>query len=117
PDTRPINPKTNKPVNWDSPAQLKWAVRTYCAGKKWNVELLTTELGVATAKLLTADLETVAYYSKLATEDILRFRRGEERLTERDEDLVEKLCYRVPHHVLDEGKYLVLLEGDKNVLM
>lgn len=43
PNQRPIFPKTGKALNYDSVAQVKWALKEYCASVGWSREIVITK--------------------------------------------------------------------------
>lgn len=92
--TRPIYPKTNKPINYSSPVQVKWAITAICKERNWPIHMITT----------------VSELKKLKLE---WGKEWLERQQERDETVTED---DIPDRVLPEDRYLILLESDKITL-
>lgn len=103
---RPIYPKTNKPINWDSAVQVKWAIEAYCKWKGWKLEIvsdyrrlwqLKREFGM---DWLNKKLERNIWLRDNGREDECR-------------DWSEK---DIPDSVIPERQYCLLLDTDKDTL-
>lgn len=92
--TRPIYPKTNKPINYSSPVQVKWAIKAYCKRLNWPIQVIT-EL---------SDLKK------------LKLEYGEEWLNRQLDKGKDVGPDDIPDWVLPESQFCILLESDKLTL-
>lgn len=88
---RPIHPKTNKPINYGSPEQVKWVIKTYCRHVQWPLEVVT-------------DLKRLR---------ALKEEYGGVYLDERPDRSVDD----IPEHFIPESQYCVLMDADKKTLI
>lgn len=91
---RPIHPRTNKSLNYDSPEHLKWALQSWAKRAAWSHEVVTTMKRLRELKLA---------YGK----DWLDRRQAKEPETTIDD---------IPDYVIPESKYVLLVDVQMNTL-
>jgi DNA polymerase I-like protein with 3'-5' exonuclease and polymerase domains len=91
---RPIYPVKNKPLNYSSSVQVKWAINAYCKSIKWPYELLLTWPAVKKAKKAW----------------------GKEWAGYKKSKGIEVEAEDAPDSVLPEDRYCLLVEADKKAL-
>ena len=88
--------RTGKPLNYDSPAHIRWALASYCKTTGWPVEVVTSAKRV---------LELKKEYGQ-GWFDWLQ-RKNKKKKIEWDD---------VPERVIDESKHCILISANKDVL-
>lgn len=91
---RPLYPKRNKELNYDSPEQVKWVIREYCRQIKWPVKLVMT----------------------LPEWRRLKEQWGGEWLQRQAERGREVTADDIPDRVVPEDQYMLLLKADADTL-
>lgn len=91
---RPIYPKKNTELNYGSPEQVKWAIKTYCEHIEWPLEVVT-------------DVKRLHQ---------LKLQYGEEYRLARIERDQECTVEQIPDYLVPETSYCLLLEADKLTL-
>jgi DNA polymerase I-like protein with 3'-5' exonuclease and polymerase domains len=91
---RPVYPKTSKDLSYDSPEQVKWLLKEYCARTGWPVEVVT-------------DLPRLRQLKKHYGQDWLQRRRQTEPAADVDD---------IPEYLIPEDKHLILLSTRVDVL-
>jgi DNA polymerase I-like protein with 3'-5' exonuclease and polymerase domains len=97
PLVRPVYPKRNKPLNYTSGEQVRWALKAYCESIGWDREVIID----------MPRFVNVAKKSDKANE-WMRWQKEQGRPRE---------WVDVPAHLLDERKYCVLTDADKKTLL
>lgn len=91
---RPIYPKRNTELNYGSPEQVKWAIKTYCEAIEWPLEIVTEVKRLHQLKLQYGESYRLAQIEK-----------GRECTVE-----------QIPDYFVPETSYCLLLEADKLTL-
>jgi DNA polymerase I-like protein with 3'-5' exonuclease and polymerase domains len=91
---RPIYPKLNKPLNYSSSEQVKWAIKKICEGRQWSYEVVTSVDRLNELKQLFG-----------------RDWRQQQEERGRSVDVRD-----IPDWVVSEYQYCLLTESDKNTL-
>lgn len=91
---RPIYPKANRPLNYSSAEQVKWALKQLCKGRNWPFEVVIDK-------------------SRLAE---LRLEYGEGWMRQQEEKGRIVTVDDVPDWLIPEDRYCLLTEADKNTL-
>ena len=91
---RPVYPVKNKPLNYSSAAQVKWAIGAYCKSIKWPRQLLLTWPAVKKAKKSW----------------------GQEWASYKQSQGVEVEAEDAPDSVLPEDRYCIMVETDRKAL-
>lgn len=91
---RPIYPKANRPLNYSSAEQVKWALKKLCEGRNWPYEVVIDKARLAQLKQEYGAtwLQTQAEKGRNVTVD------------------------DVPDWLIPESRYCLLTEADKNTL-
>jgi len=92
---RPIYPTRNKPLNYASAVQVKWAITAYCTHIKWPYQLLTSWQAVKKVKQ-TWGKEWAGYKKS----------KG-----------IKVLAEDAPDSVVPEDRYCLLVETERKVLI
>ena len=91
---RPIYPKANRPMNYSSADQVKWAIKAVCEGRGWHHRVVTD-------------------YAEVLR---LREHHGAEWRRWNEEKGRTITADDIPDWVIPEDEYCVLTEADKNTL-
>jgi len=91
---RPIYPKLNKPLNYSSSEQVRWALKQICEGRRWSHEVVTD----------------VPRLNQLKEKFGENWRRQQE---ERGRFVTSE---DIPDWVVPEDRFCLLTESDKNTL-
>lgn len=95
-----------KPLNYDSPDQVKWAIVQYCTSINWSRKILTTWQQVWAAKKIHG-MDWLAKAQKRWDDNVAK---GESPDRERP------LLKDIPDWVLAESDYVILTQADKDTL-
>lgn len=92
---RPIYPKKNEALNYDSAEQVKWLIKTYCESIQWPLEIITSKPTLVKRKKAYG----AAWLAKQAAKG---------RVIEDD---------RLPDWLIPEDRACILVESDKDTLV
>lgn len=93
---RPIYPKKNKPLNYGSSEHVRWAIKKYCESVQWPYEVVIDPPRLVALKQKSPEVQ-----------DWVRWNRKVGRT---------KTVADAPDHFVDERKYCVLTDADKDTL-
>lgn len=95
----------NRAINFDSPVQIQYAVKTYCQHIQWPIEVVTTKKRLRELKLHYGREWLEYRYSKLLDHSKLTFK-----------DFVIANVDLVPEYYIPEERFVVLLSVGANIL-